>query len=291
MHEEQEGVHESEPDYRAEIVVTDNLCSKESRVRSLFLSSPCRREAVALAETVVERWSDGGDFGAITWDSLRNQEWIEPIQLLGVQEWECDCEAHPWTKEEIESGLAGRLQEIQRPTLQAVAFHESGHTFMYYMFGIDVSEVYIHDDAGEDGTFGATLRRLPVLMEATEENIVRHLAGSVAECMAGNGSWSLEGMNGGLRYSGGSDDYVTALALTAEVHGFPPPEQWNIGDYRQRTICERYLQYIASKAERILHQHWRFVETLAELLVEKRTITGDDVKRILKDLDQSAAAA
>lgn len=161
-----------------------------------------------------------------------------------------------------------RAAELADP-LRLTAYHEAGHAVMAQLCGQHVTEVEIIGDEEHAGTVQS--RRLseeqpsecdPSIPTAPiERRLLCVAAGMVAEAVAGGkSSWD---------ESSEELDEVVRLAMRV------------VGD------CERvipFLEVVREHTEDILRQDWPAVEALADELMERRRMTGEEVRRLLTPL-------
>jgi len=140
---------------------------------------------------------------------------------------------------------------------------------MAQLCGQQITEVEIIGDAEHSGT----VRSLRIHEERERENdpglptapterlLLCLVAGMVAETMvSGRRSWDE-----------GCEDLDAAVRLAMQV----------VGD------CERVLPFLEiarEHTESLLRTNWSAVERLAETLVERRKMTGEEVRRLLAPL-------
>jgi ATP-dependent Zn protease len=148
------------------------------------------------------------------------------------------------------------------------AHHEAGHAVMAELCGEHVTAVEIVGDDDRSGSV-RSLRFPPDPVDVVDPNLpTAHierrllclLAGPVAEEMAGGrDDWAERG--------GVELDEAVRLALKV-VHD-----------------CHRVLPYLEearTHVETLLAQHWDAVERVAEALVERGSLGGDEVRRVLE---------
>jgi ATP-dependent Zn protease len=141
------------------------------------------------------------------------------------------------------------------------AFHEAGHAVMAELCGRQVTEVEIVGDREHAGMVHSLA--FPPNPEAAAEDVERHLkiilAGTVAEAMvSGRRGWDET-----------SEDLDTAVRLAMRL----------VDD------CEDVLPLlsdIGADVERDLQSHWSAVEMLAAELLDRKTLTGSEVRNLLK---------
>lgn len=153
--------------------------------------------------------------------------------------------------------------------LRLTAYHEAGHAVMAQLCGQRITEVEIIGDAEHSGS----VRSLRIHEEQesdvdpsiptapTERLLLCLVAGMVAEAMvSGHRSWDE-----------GCKDLDTAVRLAMQV----------VGD------CERVLPFLElarEHTESLLRINWPAVERLADALMERRRMTGEEVRRLLAPL-------
>ena len=141
------------------------------------------------------------------------------------------------------------------------AFHEAGHAVIAELCGRLLTEVEIVGDREHTGSVQSLA--FPPNREAEAEDIERHLkiilAGTVAEAMvAGRQGWDET-----------SEDVDAAVRLGMRL----------VDD------CEDVLpllEDIGADVERDLQSHWPAVEMLAAELLDRKTLTGSEVRNLLK---------
>lgn len=149
------------------------------------------------------------------------------------------------------------------------AYHEAGHAVMAQLCGQQITEVEIIGDDDHSGSV-RSLRFLeeepsehdPAIPTApVERRLLCIVAGMVAESLAG----------GRTDWDEGFEDLDTAVRLAMQV----------VGD------CERVLPYLEvarEHAERLLRANWVAVERLADVLVDERRLSGEEVRKLLRPL-------
>ena len=140
------------------------------------------------------------------------------------------------------------------------AFHEAGHAIMAELCGRLLTEVEIVGDREHTGSVQSLA--FPPDPEAEAEDVERHLkiilAGTVAEAMvSGRQGWDET-----------SEDLDSAVRLGMRL----------VDD------CEDVLpllEDIGADVERDLRGHWSAVEMLAAELLDRKALTGSEVRRLL----------
>ena len=143
------------------------------------------------------------------------------------------------------------------------AFHEAGHAVMAELCGRLLTEVEILGDREHTGSVQSLA--FPPDPDAEAEDVERHLkvvlAGTVAETMVSKREdWDET-----------SEDLDAAVRLAMRL----------VDD------CEDVLPLLGGlrvDVERDLREHWRAVEMLAGELLERKALTGSEVRRLLAPL-------
>ena len=149
------------------------------------------------------------------------------------------------------------------------AYHEAGHAVMAQLCGQQITEVEIVGDEDHAGSV-QSLRfsdergsdHDPAIPTAPiERRLLCTAAGMVAEAI----------VSGRPGWDEGCEDLDAAVRLAMQV----------VDD------CERvlpYLETVREHTESLLRSNWTAVETLAEILVQRRRMTGEEVRRLLAPL-------
>lgn len=197
----------------------------------------------------------------------------------------------PFDWRDLEAALTGNGDVLIAPELaRRVAVHEAGHALAYTVFGVATVETVRVGPAGG----GETAIRLDVTRIQDEDGLTRMmtclLAGRVAEKLVLG-----EMMIG----SGGSEESdlarATRLALDAETELGLSSEQPLL--YRPPTSPGDMLLYNPALAERVnarlaaaeamavklLEEHGAALVEIAERLVDKQVIDGDEVRVVLAE--------
>ncbi len=153
--------------------------------------------------------------------------------------------------------------------LRLTAYHEAGHAVIAQLCGQQITEVEI---VGDDDHLG-TVRSLRFPEEPPPETdphlptapIERRLlctaAGMVAESM----------VSGRDEWDEGCEDLDAAVRLAMRV----------VDD------CDRvipFLDIVREHTEELLRRNWKAVETLAGALLERRRMSGEEVRKLLSPL-------
>jgi ATP-dependent Zn protease len=161
------------------------------------------------------------------------------------------------------------LLEIVSDPLRLTAYHEAGHAVMAQLCGQQLTEVEIVGDEEHTGSV-RSLRfvdeegssRDPAIPTApVERRLLCTVAGMVAENL----------VTGHRELDESCEDLDAAVQLAMKV----------VGD------CERvipYLEVVREHTEDLLRRNWDAVEALADALVERRRMSGEEVRRLLAPL-------
>jgi ATP-dependent Zn protease len=146
------------------------------------------------------------------------------------------------------------------------AYHEAGHAVMAHLCGQRITEVEIVGDDEHSGSvrslrFPAERSSEPDPTTPTaplERRLLCTIAGMVAESIVG----------GDDRWDEGAEDLELAVRLAMQI----------VDD------CEKVLPFLEAArehAEDLLRGRWSEVERLASSLMNKRRLTGDEVRCLL----------
>lgn len=160
------------------------------------------------------------------------------------------------------------LETVSDP-LRLIAFHEAGHAVMAQLCGQRITEVEIVGDEDHAGSVQSLRfadehgpnQESGIPSAPTERRLLCVAAGMVAEnLVSGRGQWD-----------DSCEDLDAAVHLAMKV----------VGD------CERvipYLEIVREHTEDLLRRNWTAVEALADVLVKRRRMTGEEVRRLLEPL-------
>jgi cell division protease FtsH len=189
--------------------------------------------------------------------------------------------------EDLVEALAPRA-DVDDATLQRIARHESGHVVTAMALGVD--EIVAVDVVGSAGAFGRSVmrKRQGIETRATIENRATvQLGGRAAEfeiydgdCAAnagGDASSDLAaatsavaalrvsmGLGGELTYLGGLDASTDLLRIDPVL----------------RAAVDRDLARLHARAVEIVRRHRAALDGIAVALIERRHLSGDEVRRI-----------
>jgi ATP-dependent Zn protease len=162
-----------------------------------------------------------------------------------------------------------RNRDLQAEPIRLTAYHEAGHAVMAQLCGQQITEVEIVGDEEHSGSV-RSLRFAeehdseldPNLPTApVERRLLCTAAGMVAEAM----------VTGREGWDEGCEDLDAAVRLAMEV----------VGD------CERvilFLELVREHTRDVLRNHWTAVDVLAGALVDRRRMSGEEVRRLLAPL-------
>jgi hypothetical protein len=161
--------------------------------------------------------------------------------------------------------------EIKDPELfrRHTAYHESGHVIADLVAGYRFTFVTIRpDESGEyeGGVYGCTRGR-------AQDLAVVQLAGIVASAkMAGYDPWENP-----PRFDDDSADIATAGNFIDNWAAFVS------GTYGEPSLKEPLWEETEKKTRLLADQNWKAIEVIAGALLERETLSYDNVIRILKD--------
>ena len=143
-----------------------------------------------------------------------------------------------------------------RKPIEIVAHHEAGHAVIAFKLELKVRSVSIAATGGITKiTWGRT---------CTENRILATLAGPHAQRRyAPRSHWRSRSHTG---FDSGYDfDNVTTLIY--DTHG-------------KGKVAEAYWRYVEAHVEQLLEQHWESIKLLAEALLRRETLTGEEMREL-----------
>lgn len=161
--------------------------------------------------------------------------------------------------------------EIQETELSRkhTAYHEAGHVIADLVSGYRFTSVTIRpDESGEyeGGVYGSTRGR-------ARDLAVVQLAGIVASAkMSGSDPWENP-----RRFDDDSADIATASNFIDNWAAFLKKT------YGESAVREPLWDEIEQKTRLLVEANWKHIEVIAGALLEKETLSYDDVVGILKD--------
>lgn len=145
-------------------------------------------------------------------------------------------------------------EELSAEVAKSVAYHEAGHSVIAAVENLALCEAGIHVDSKVNGV-AFTLRRNPddqsdtrADIEQRERSIIMLYAGNIAQ----------EKFCPFSPWEGSLGDGTVAEALLSEMYSPPKSADWCTA--QERLWGESY---------RLVHKHWKAIETLAEALWSK----------------------
>lgn len=164
----------------------------------------------------------------------------------------------------------------------AVAYHEAGHAVAAVMLELAVRRVTIIQD---EEAYGRVSRRSPPLhvMDALETgDMWQHpdaFVRGVSEIIM-----AMSGGIAGLRGTGANLDWESPEFAADEEVWLAWAEQMTVSnvfeDARER---DALLGWLRTRAEVLLNQNWSAVEAVATKLLQRRTLTGSQVTKIVNE--------
>lgn len=162
-------------------------------------------------------------------------------------------------------------QPVQRkrkhPGRKKTAFHEAGHAVAYLLIGADLTFLTINEDREALGRTRAIERRpvpdLDLLALEIEEELVALLAGTAAGRRATGNHWALA-VDAGLGQ--GRDDWKKAYSLVDEYQ--------EVLGYVDHLYIDATIYPVT---RRIVRAEWKAITALALALMEKGSLTGEEI--------------
>jgi ATP-dependent Zn protease len=158
---------------------------------------------------------------------------------------------------------------VDADPVRLTAYHEAGHAVIAQLCGQQITEVEIIGDDDHLGSVRSLRFPEPLTPEhdpnmptaPVERRLLCTAAGMVAEAMVS----AREG------WDESCEDLDAAVRLAMKV----------VDD------CDRvvpFLEIVRDHTEELLRRNWVAVETLAEALIERRRMSGEEVRRLLAPL-------
>jgi hypothetical protein len=161
---------------------------------------------------------------------------------------------------------------MKRSAREATAYHEAGHAIAWWRYGIPIRDVTIVPGDGFAGQVrhGDLWGEVKLDVDDPHEHetniskeVVVCLAGSAAQRRFSRRSW---------RTYHGQSDHVRAVDLASRL---------NEDDDRAKDL---YLRWTERRADFLVKRYWPFITALAERLLVVRTLTGDDVLKVISEV-------
>ena len=154
----------------------------------------------------------------------------------------------------------------QRDREHAIAaHHEAGHAVVANRLGLMVRSVSIAADGGG-------LTKLTGVGSG-ERAILITLAGPYAQRRyAPHSRWRWRNHLGFLPQAGHARDFDIVTALIGRM------------EHGTVKVSRAYRRYVEVRAEELVEQYWQRIEAVAQALIERRTLTGDEMKVIFAKL-------
>ncbi len=163
--------------------------------------------------------------------------------------------------------------------LESVAYHEAGHAVVGWHEGLRLDRVTIIP-----GKEYAGLVEWEGLFKSREDPDLE-MTPAMCERMARHARVNLAGIIAQRRYNARSyrehDDFSDRTTVTHLAHSLGGNEE----------ITNAYMRLWDAQTRAVLDLHWSRVEALAEALLEKRELTGDEAVRVMLAVDAPSPPA
>jgi len=163
------------------------------------------------------------------------------------------------------------MKRALRLSTLATAYHEAGHAVVGHVFGHRLKKITIVPSKSENyvgcvffgkrpSVKGIDRDPSPKIRLAAEERILVSLAGLCAQRLFNPLT---------CRSLHGQEDFKEVLLY--------------VGHLIRENETELFLKWMQVRTENHLRDHWKAVEVLAEELIRRREISGEEAERIIQD--------
>ena len=165
----------------------------------------------------------------------------------------------------------GATATAARAREKATAYHEAGHAVACYYLGVKVKSATVVPDKGQ-GTHGHVrhedmYRGLDPEIDLSgrarlrmERSIIISLAGAAAQRRYSRQSW---------RHDHGASDFRAAANLALRIGG-------------DDDGADRFLRWLELRTDRLVQNHWQDIERVARALLERKTMNGGEIVKIIE---------
>ncbi|MET4260009.1 cell division protease FtsH [Bradyrhizobium sp. S3.12.5] len=189
--------------------------------------------------------------------------------------------------DDLVEALAPRV-DLDARTLRRIAEHEAGHAVTAIALSVD--DVVAVDIGGDRGALGRTVMRQHTLIETRatiESRVVAQLGGRAAEVVIYDGDCSANAGGGESSDLARSTEAVAALRVSMGLGdglaylGDPASAMQALRfDPKLKAAVDRDLATLHARAVEIVRRHRKALDAIATALVERRHLSGDEVRRI-----------
>lgn len=178
--------------------------------------------------------------------------------------------------------------------LALTAYHEAGHAVADVVLGIDVDhvtivpqedtsghETVIHPDDIKEG-WGVSDYDDPRVRLHVENFLIGLLAGPYAgrKFYPKARLQATETLSDGRKVLAAGSDHSYVVRIIADIFGDDNDQvRWT------------YERYVTARARALVETHWRSIELVANALLKRKTLSGDEVKRVMWAALRPAEAA
>ena len=159
---------------------------------------------------------------------------------------------------------------MPRTSKQTIAYHEAGHAVADHVLGFKIKDVTI---VPKEGTLGAVTSLRPWRFSdrsGVTLKSIAHFHGRIISALAGKESQRRFSPKS-IRTHQAASDYDTVGDLLLRLHG----------EETEASLAFKYLQ--ARTRNLVSHpQKWRQIQDLASALLEHQTLSGQEVKAVLR---------
>jgi cell division protease FtsH len=185
-------------------------------------------------------------------------------------------------------GLERPIEEMEESQRRQIAYHEAGHAIAFHYFRPEKRIVRATIIGRGGGTLGYVQ---PVARYEEYARPLRTIAADIMVSLAGHVATKVFL---GEYWTGAYSDFDKVrndIAHLAALGYFGPPlrgpEAVYGTDYRNKEI-EQFWQQLEEQCERFIHAHTAEVEAIAEALLEKESLSGEEVIQIIENAVESA---
>jgi ATP-dependent Zn protease len=193
-------------------------------------------------------------------------------------------------------------EQLRRTPRRLAAYHEAGHAVASYFLPRAAPTTWVtirEQDLGEEDAGAHFCERTPSLRDGADSNrdTVR------AEAIVGLAGIEVDRRLTGNAFTSGSDDDCEVRQLIreafldreiqdalahAELEAAGPQELEEIASRASEVVeddLKRLLDSLRGEARALIETRWSCVEAVAEALLEREALSGDEARRIIESVD------